>query len=196
MKRDEFFGELQKLAKEQDVKLALLIGGDNIAGSTEALLAGMSETEARPDVFRVDRLSGRFRRFEKAFAGRVKSHGIQSSSPAEFSRNVDDTIKEVKEASHIDAWDAVLIDGSVVTSQNFIGSELQLDLRRARLVVFDGINNIGMHENHDRLLMDSTYDLVVHNPEWRNGYAIFKKKRATAVPVDNDCKVERAKVCG
>jgi hypothetical protein len=175
MKRDEFFGELQKLAKEQDIKRALLIGGDNIARSTEALLAGMSETEARPDVFRIDRLTRRFRRFEKAFAGRVKSHGVQSSSPAEFSRNVADTIKEIKDASHIDAWDAVLIDGSVVTTQHAISPELQRDLRRARLVVFDGINNIGIYANHDRLLADPDYALVAHNPSLRNGYAIFKR---------------------
>jgi hypothetical protein len=195
MKRDEFFGELQKLAKEQDIRRALLIGGDNIARSTEALLAGMSETEARPNVFRVDRLTRRFRRFEKAFAGRVTSHGIQSSSPVEFSRKVDDTIKEIKEASDLDAWDAVLIDGSVVTTQHVISHELQRDLRRARLVVFDGINNIGIYANHQRLLADPDYALVAHNPGLRNGYAIFKRKIAAACTND-ECSVELTKVFG
>ena len=98
-----------------------------------------------------------------------------SASPSEFSWNVEHTVKAIKQDHHIDTWDAVLIDGSVATNQSVIGAELQRDLRRARLVVFDGTNNFGTYENHDRLLKDPEYELVAHNPGLRNGYAIFKR---------------------
>ena len=143
----------------------------------------------------MDRLTRRFRRFEKAFAGRVKSYGVAASSPADFSRNVDNALTGIKEQHQIDAWDAVLIDGSVVTQQNVIGSQLQLDLRRARLVVLEGINNIGIYEHHDRLLNDHNYVLAAHNPGLRNGYAIFKRNSAAAGM--NDARIAGlAKVCG
>jgi hypothetical protein len=159
------------------------------------LLAGISDTNAKPVVFCVDSVTRHFRRFERTFAGRVTSHGIPASSPAEFARNVDNAIDDIKEQHQIDAWDAVLIDGSVATHQDVIGSGLQLDFCRARLIVFEGINNIGIFENHDRLLKDPNYVLAAHNPGLRNGYAIFKRNSAAA-GLNDERHLRLAKVCG
>jgi hypothetical protein len=184
MKKDEFLCELRDLGKNLQIKTAIVIGTGHTAGSLEALLAGISETAAKPDVFCIDGSTRRFRRFQKMFAGRVRGYGVRSSSPAEFSQNLDTTIKGIKDEQHIDAWDAVIIDGSVVDDLNVIAGELQQDLRRAQLVVFDGTNNMGIHEHHDRLLNDPNYVLVAHNPGLRGGYAIHK--RATRRQADEN----------
>ncbi|NET35728.1 MAG: FkbM family methyltransferase, partial [Cyanothece sp. SIO1E1] len=79
-------------------------------------------------------------------------------------------IDKIKQDNKIDSFDVVLIDGS-----EFTGS-VELDkVYGSRFILLDDINTFKNHENHSRLLADSNYELIAHNPHVRNGYSIFKK---------------------
>lgn len=190
MKRDEFLGQLSTLVAAQQIRYALLVGCGGTTGSIEALLAGMADTRAAPRVFCVDRLTRKFRRFEKTFAGRVACVGVPASSAAELPRRLDESANSLRRTHHIDRWDAVLVCGEIATA---IGDDLQQELRRAGLAIFDGINTVGVYTLHDSLLNDRDYALVAHNAGLRNGYAIFKRTRLVA-PASVECAAAPAAI--
>lgn len=177
IKRDEFFVELRALGKREDIKTVLLIGVPRTNAVAEALLAGISDNDTMPEVCCIDRVTYRFRRFEKRFAGRIQCHGVPSSSSGEFLASVATAVDEIEEQKQRDMWDAIVMSSAVVSGHD--GHDVNaIDLRRAGLVVLDGLDNTYSCGTFERLLNACEYRLVADNPYLRNGYAVFCKRKA------------------
>ncbi|URD52691.1 FkbM family methyltransferase [Chroococcidiopsis sp. CCNUC1] len=83
---------------------------------------------------------------------------------------VDSGIKQIKKENKIDYFDLVLIDGS-----EFTGSAELNEVYGAKIICLDDINAFKNFKNHQKLLADSNYTLIVANLKLRNGYSIFKR---------------------
>lgn len=179
MRNDEFFAAIRRLAREEDIKTALIVGATVGKGSTEAFLAGALENENIPVVFCVSGSTRRLVKLWKSAANNpvVKWYEVSSSSPGNLPEELEKTIKKIKEDNHINFFDAVLIDSSRLKHQLSVSRKLNKELHGARFVLLDDINSVYNYENHNELLRDPNYVLVAHNPGLRNGYAIFKKDR-------------------
>ncbi|HEX4146671.1 MAG TPA: hypothetical protein VHY91_24425 [Pirellulales bacterium] len=81
-----------------------------------------------------------------------------------------DGIARLKATAGIDTFDCVLIDGSEFTGRK----EFEL-VYGSKYVILDDINAFKNYANHQRLLDDSSYELIESDFECRNGYSIFKR---------------------
>lgn len=79
-------------------------------------------------------------------------------------------IQLIKQENNIDFFDLVLIDGS-----EFTGNAEFEYIYGAKYILLDDINAFKNYNNHQKLLNDKNYTLVVDNYSLRNGYSIFKK---------------------
>ena len=80
-------------------------------------------------------------------------------------------IEAIKQQNEIEHFDMVLIDGSEFTG------EVELDfVIGANVIALDDTESYKCRAAFVRLKKDSRYDLVTHNPNLRNGFAIFVKK--------------------
>jgi hypothetical protein len=181
MKRDEYFGALRRLVTEQHVTRVLVLGGMD-AGSAEALLAAIAETSGKADVLCIGEPTSGFRRFEAAFAGRIECLHLRSSAPEDGPREIDRALQEIRGARNIDAWDAVIVNGSVLGKQRTIGRQLEMLLHHARLAVFEGLAHVAVSRECERLMDDPDYLLVANDPGLRAGYAIFRRKSPSCTP--------------
>ncbi|MGB7712280.1 MAG: FkbM family methyltransferase [Microcoleus sp.] len=81
-------------------------------------------------------------------------------------------IKKIKAENQIVFFDVVLIDGSEFTG------EAELDeVYGAKFILLDDINTFKNHKNYHKLLNDPNYQLLSHNINLRNGYAIFQQEK-------------------
>ncbi|HEY7725414.1 MAG TPA: glycosyltransferase, partial [Anaeromyxobacteraceae bacterium] len=174
MRRDEFFEAVRDLARDEEIKTALVIGATVGSGSTEAFLAGARENQNRPSVFCLGRSEGQGagRRGKSPDQPGVEWHGFPSSPPGNGPDGLVSAIREIRERNHLDLFDAVLLDSAGAGLLPSGGTELDGELGRARFVLFDGM---GALEFYRRLLGDPGYSLVAHNAGLRRGYSIFVK---------------------
>lgn len=77
----------------------------------------------------------------------------------------------IKEQNQIPFFDMVLIDGSEFTGQ----AELSYVIG-ASVIALDDTETYKCYQAMKELLSHPEYELITHNPNVRNGYAIFKKK--------------------
>ena len=77
-------------------------------------------------------------------------------------------IEYIKRTRSIENFDLVLIDGS-----EFTGEAEFAKVRGARIIMLDDICTFKNWNNHERLLGDSDYRLVVEDRELRNGFSVF-----------------------
>lgn len=77
-------------------------------------------------------------------------------------------IELARDAAGVEAFDAVLIDGSEFTGR----AELDAVIG-SRILLLDDVNSFKNHFNCQRLLADARYELVDAQPNLRNGYAVF-----------------------
>ena len=80
-------------------------------------------------------------------------------------------IEAIKLQNEIEYFDMVLIDGSEFTGE----AELNFVIG-ANVIALDDTESYKCRAAFVRLEKDSRYDLVAHNPNLRNGFAIFVKK--------------------
>jgi predicted O-methyltransferase YrrM len=176
MRNDEFFQAIQSLAREEDIKKALIIGAAAGQGATEALLAGIKENRNEAKVFCVNGATRHFGKLEKAFAANptIGCVRTESSSAEHFSASLVRTIKAIKRENEINFFDLVLIDTSELQYEMTCGAQLSMELNGGRLILLDDINRLYNYRQRDRLIKDSRYVLIAENAGLRNGYAIFK----------------------
>jgi hypothetical protein len=82
-----------------------------------------------------------------------------------------DGIERIRAARGVDAFDAVLVDGSEFTGR----AELEL-VYGARWLLLDDTRTLKNHANCLRLIADPAYELVAANPLLRNGFAVFRAR--------------------
>jgi len=175
-KNDELFSAVHDLACDEEVKSALIVGAASRQGVLEAVAAGARENGNNPFVFNIlgprpHNHSGR----ALLSLPNVKAYKLdcgREGFPAEFK----DTVKKIKEENRIDSFDILLIDGSELGHQFDCNGALDKEVMGARFVVLEDISGSYNHRHYSRLLTSSLYSLVEHNPELRNGYAIFEKQ--------------------
>jgi hypothetical protein len=185
MRGDEFFQAIRNLAREEDIKTAVVIGAAIGEGSTEAFLRGIRENLNKPSVFCINGTTRRFVKLQRIFANDsvVTCYRI-SSSREQFSDDLEGTVRRIKQEKQISNFDAVLIDSSEVSDEITVNVHLNDGLHGARFVVLDDINSFCNYQNHRRLLTDRNYVLVAENPDLRKGYAIFKRTCTEGLAVD------------
>jgi hypothetical protein len=184
---DVFFRSIEELARRGRIRTALVIGAATGQASTEALLAGAMENENRPTVFCIcnspRRLFGRER--TKAGGPVAGWYELSSSSAEERERELEELVNRIKKSNQIEFFDVVLVDGSQVEHEKDICDVVKMELRAARFVLLDDINNGWNYETHRCLLGDPQFALTDCNPTVRNGYSIFEKLDSTEIEVDS-----------
>lgn len=172
MRNDEFFHAIQKLAEEEDIEKVLIIGASAGRGSTEALITGIRGKQ-NIDIFCVNTINPRFTKLNKLYTKSpcIKFFTFPSSSSTIFSDALENIIKIIKQESQINAFDAVLIDGSEF---NFSFNSTEY-IAGAQYILLNNISTPQHGKNHFDLLFDPSYVLVCQNPCLRGGYSIFQK---------------------
>jgi tetratricopeptide (TPR) repeat protein len=171
MKNDEFFGTIQKLIREEDIKTALVIEACFGGGSTEAFLTGIRENPNKPTTFYLNTETSEFDKFQKQYDNdAAKFYQIPSVTSKRLLDEFKNSIQKMKQENAIDSFDVILITGlgldiSDALSEEFCG---------ARFILLDNINTLQNQKNHQRLLTDDHYILDMQNPDLRGGYAIFR----------------------
>jgi len=156
MKIDEFLAAVRRLAREADVKTALLIGASAGEGTTEAFIAGILENRNQPTVFCANTLSPRFNKLQQRYAGHFSVKCV--------------SLGQIQQADEIHCFGLVLIDGSELADEVEYPA-----IQGARFVLLDDINGHRNYTYHRNLLADCSYRLLAQNPSHRHGYAIFEK---------------------
>jgi hypothetical protein len=195
MRNDEFFREVQKLARETRLRTALLVGAAKGKGITEAFLAGILENENEPAVFCLNGSTKEFASLESSFAGNrlVNCYGIRAGSTDEFLQEFEITAARIKKDHGLNGFDMVLIDGSWFAQQPGPSVELQRELSGATHILLDNIDTPFNHVSYQRLIRDPAFVLVACDPGLRNGYAIFERTRAYERGSLPDCAVSAAR---
>lgn len=179
IRNDEFFHAIEKLAREEDIKTALIIGASAGEGSTEAFLTGMSDKPRKPTVFCMNISTPQFIKLQKHYANNnyVSCYNNSSFSIENFPDDLKNGIKKIKRENNINSFDVVSINNPELN----ISTKLD-EIYGARFVLLDGINSFHSHKNYNQLLADPNYNLVIQNPSLRDGYAIFEKVNTRHYP--------------
>lgn len=173
VRNDEFFGAIHQLVKQEDIKVALLMGASVTEGSTKAFLAGIQENSNQPISFCVNPALTEFAKLQKHYSNNpdVRCHRVTSPLMEKSPIDLESEINIVKQKNRIDRFDVVLIDSSQLNESIELGDIFC----GAKYVLLDGINDWHNYKNHDRMCQDPSYVLIAQNPSLRHGYAIFKK---------------------
>jgi len=193
-RNDELFRAIQDLAREEDIKVVLIIGAALGEGSTEALLAGARENKSKPSVFCISTQQHRFlNRRRPPDVPVVKWYRLSAYCPETLPQELDRIVNKTMAENQISFPDFLLIDGSELIDQLAGTGSLSKELHGARFVVLDDIDRRYNHENYNELLRDSNYVLVEHNPGLRNGYAIFEKRTSVDGMVGSGVEIAPAR---
>lgn len=178
MRNDAFFAAIRKLMKEEEIKTAIVIGAVPGKGSTEAFLAGSIENENKPCVFCITvsnrQYSGSKRKSTSDIG--VKWYELPSYPSEKLTEEIDKAVRKIKKENRITIFDAVLINSSRLRLQSYGSVALKKDIHQAKLVLLDNTNTSWSYDNLDDLLHDPNYIIVARNPDFHDGYAIFKRK--------------------
>jgi tetratricopeptide (TPR) repeat protein/glycosyltransferase involved in cell wall biosynthesis len=87
-------------------------------------------------------------------------------------------IRLIKQEHGIESFDLVLIDGS-----EFTGSAELDEVYGANVIMLDDINTYKNYATYQRLKNDPAYRLEKENWRLRNGYAIFRRKAESVLPI-------------
>jgi tetratricopeptide (TPR) repeat protein len=173
IRNDDFFSAIHQLVKQEDIKVALLIGASVTEGSTKAFLAGIHDNSNQPISFCVNHSMAEFAKLQNHYSNDpfVRCYRVASHLMENLPIDLESEIKIVKQQNKIDRFDAILIDGSQ------LADNVKIDdiFCEARYIFLDDINNLNNHANHYKMLRDTSYVLIAQNPGLRNGYSIFKK---------------------
>jgi hypothetical protein len=172
-KRDEFFNAIQSLAREENIKAALIVGAALKKGSTEALLAGARENRNKPSVFCLCTSAAQPRKAVSRDA--VGKWSRVSLCTTEGSEQLATIIAKIKCDNGIDCFDMLVIDGHELREQALQIGALEDEVHKTRFVVLDDINSAYNDATYSGLLTSSHYVMLDQNPGLRNGYAIFER---------------------
>lgn len=156
MKDDELFGGIESLARDPSIASILVVGASAGEGSTEASLAGARANPSQPIVVCVNRSAVELNKLERRNSG-LSYIKCYTRLNGEIRNGSGDGMVVVAAADGMDVVPYDRIDG-------------------ASVVVLNHINKWGNFKAHQTLLAASSYTLSEHNPSYRDGYAIFRRK--------------------
>jgi hypothetical protein len=169
---DDFFSEIQKLVREENINNALIIGGFNKEGSIETLLAGIRANSNKQTVFWININTPRFAKLQKCYVNDslVRFYNVSYATHENFSNTLENTIKTIHQDNKNTCIDVVLINSSQFKNR------IDLDIIvAAKISIFDGINTQETYNQICLLLNNSNYEMIAQNSSLRNGYAIFRR---------------------
>lgn len=175
-KSDEFFRAARELTSEECIKAVLMIGAAEGRGSVEAVLAGSRANDSRPAVFCISDSTGRLDEpgRKTSASGDVRWYWLPACSDEDLQERLERTVRRIKQENGINYFDVVFIDCSKMGDQP-VGGPVDKEASRARFVLLDSINDPCNHLSYNGLLGNRDFALVDHNPDLRNGYAIFER---------------------
>jgi hypothetical protein len=176
-RRDDPFRSIEEIAREQEIKTALIIGARHGAGNTEAVITGAGGNASRPPVICLSTSGGNYR---KRGGATSRNHAAANwYTMASKTGNAASTLREILEtvrSEHkIDGFDLVLVDGSELGADFAWHEEIQAEVERARTVVLDDINLLPVGEIHNRALRSPSLILVDQDPGAGEGFSIFAR---------------------
>ncbi|MGB3691781.1 MAG: hypothetical protein WA999_03565, partial [Spirulinaceae cyanobacterium] len=68
IKNDQFYGAIEKIAREADIKTVLEIGSSSGEGSTEAFVRGLKDNPNQPQLFCLEISKTRFEALQQRYA--------------------------------------------------------------------------------------------------------------------------------
>jgi hypothetical protein len=153
-----------RLLQKEDIKSGVLIGASNGSWLSEAFMLGMQNNPNMPSAICLNSNTTGFRRFHRRFAGNanVEFRYVSSESSCSFQSN------QGAEVVAIDCPE-ILNDAGYIPVN-------------ATLVLFSRINNKAGGNLFRGMLANEHYLLVLHEPSLRDGYAVFRKVAANAMP--------------
>lgn len=177
MRSDEFLGAIRALTVTEEIGRALLVGAARGQGPTEAFLAGTLSNAYKPSVYCVNNANRKFLKLKSEFSRNPRVNFIDGQF-----RSQDDPSVSIgndmfgKDSEHFGvSFDAVLIDASELSYKTTEHRGLIYRIRGAKLIFLDDINTPFNYDNCSALVSDPAYHLVAHNPNLRDGYAIFQR---------------------
>lgn len=178
MRDDEFFAAIRKLSREEDIQTALLIGVTVGEGHTEAVSAGVLESQTNPSLFCITGLGHRYGNWKRISAPLppLNWYELSSSKPKRFAKELVKIVKEIKDYQQIESFDLILINSSGLKVQASCCGVLEKELHRSRIVLLDGTDSPFIYPYYDKVSKDPNFILVASNPSLRNGFAIFRRQ--------------------
>jgi hypothetical protein len=163
---DPFYAAIEQIAAHEDIRTVLDIGSSSDGGTTEAFVVGLRKRAVPATLYCMERSRMRYLALAARYAGDpfVKCYNVSDGLSGAG-------ITFIKRESGIETFDVVLIDGSALT-----GLAELAEVYGAKLILLDGVNTLTNQHNLGRLRDDPEYALLAHDPEVRNGYAIFRRR--------------------
>ena len=176
---DGFCQALRGVVQAESIKTALIIGAAARRPGTEVFLRVGAGGNGQPSVFCANGATRGFVKLQKAFASHavIKCYNASIASANDFAKALYEALERIKQDYQIPFFDLVVVDGPGLQYQVPLGGGVTEAILRADLVVLNGINTCCNYENHYRMVNESGFGLVEHDPGWQDGYAVFKKER-------------------
>ncbi|GAB1542303.1 hypothetical protein NUACC21_49770 [Scytonema sp. NUACC21] len=178
MRNDDFFAAIKKMAREENINTALIIGASSGEGSTEAFLTGIKENKNNTVVFCINASTPGFLKLQQRYArdARVNFYDVSYSVKESSSGAIDHIIQTIQNENGINGFDTLLINNYPLS----FDVELK-DYFGAKFIMLDAINTYLNLRNHHTLIANSNYVPVINNPTLRNGFAIFQKVNSEVI---------------
>jgi hypothetical protein len=175
-RRDEFLSALQTVARQGDIKTALMVGAAIGNYSTEAFLAGTLENRCQPYISCI-RCSARQPLFgERERHPRIKWY--QSSDHSGKTRgDLEDALTMVLKDAAVERFDLIVVDASEIGQFKGMASTL-LSAGGAIAVTLENLACAAGYAIYKALLDDPRYVLLCHGPGRQGGYAIFRRGKS------------------
>jgi hypothetical protein len=176
-RRDDPFRSIEEIAREEDVKTALIIGARHGSGNTEAVMIGAGSNASRPPVICLSKSgAGKRNRGDATFRNHAAANWYTMAAKTEDAASTFRGILEtVRRELKIDGFDLVLVDGSELGADFVWHEEIQAEVERAKTVVLDDINLLPVGEIHNRALRSPGLTLVDQDPGAGDGFSIFAR---------------------
>src|SRR5262249_55452614 len=161
-KSDEFFKIVHGLARDEQIRTALVLGAAVGDGSTEAFLTGALQNRNKPRVFCMSISNRRWLKLRMSSAAKpsIDWRQIHADCREVFTAELERQIEEIKKSNQIDRFDAVLINSSGFKEQSLARNDLYKHSRQTALVIMDNTSDLDSFHNRQALLDDDNYVLV------------------------------------
>lgn len=183
-RRHDPFRLIEGIARDDEIKTALIIGARRGDQRTEALIAGAGHNSQDPAVICIA-MAGknpRTRRGATSPAGDRKHWYTWPVDNGDSAATLGETLEKAKRAHGIETFDLVLVNGSELGSDFAGQDDLQSEVEKARAVVLDDIHVPPVGDIHHRALRTPGLVMVDLNNWTGDGFSIFARVNADIRP--------------
>lgn len=177
MRKDELCRVIERFAREETIRTALIVGAASGRRSTEVLLRDYSATTNGPVVFCLVGVQEEFTTLRNRFRshGKVNLYHLPSPSPVQASEELERAVKKIKEDNDLNLFDMVVLEDSETAMQVSTSENLIEELDAAQFVVLNEPSRTANAVTYQRLLRSPVYKSMEYNLMSPKGYAIFRK---------------------